>query len=302
MQNRGMFPYRRQGPKKRKNGQMRNKMRGPQKGLPNSARDLLPLLQPATKALAQVLAGRTQSSGQLGHAQAMLAHAERLLAERAHNRLNPAEREEFFEQLARLKLTLADADAEAEVRAAEEQVVKPPVRQVAHERLKEMALALSTPEGSARATGANGGSEAVEPDTEAEAPRAAETGTSESQPPSVDRVRDAPPGRLHLPRVSAEAAANAVASGAVEVGPRRRTRRSLKEPVAAPETKSTAAPEQAAAPQPAGVPDEQAPPAAAEAGEAAAKPVVRRPRKPKHKGVPDGWVIDEEGYVVPGPG
>ncbi|MCC2663083.1 MAG: hypothetical protein K0S35_1005, partial [Geminicoccaceae bacterium] len=102
------------------------KPRGPQKGLPNSARDLLPLLQPATKALAQMLAGRTQVSGQLEQARAMLSQAERLIADRVHNRLNPAEREEFFEQLARLRLTLADAYDEAEVRAAEEQAPRPP--------------------------------------------------------------------------------------------------------------------------------------------------------------------------------
>ena len=146
MQNRSIFPYRRHGPKKRvKHGPNRN-ARGPQKGLPNSARDLLPMLQPATKALAQVLAGRAGVSGQLGHARTMLAQAERMIAERAHNRLTPAEREEFFEQLARLKLTLADADAEAEVQAVEQHVPRPQAAPVAQERLKEMALALSVRE------------------------------------------------------------------------------------------------------------------------------------------------------------
>src|SRR5918999_4626897 len=122
MQTRSMFPYRRHGSKKRtKHGPGRTHPRVPQKGLPNSARDLLPLLQPATKALAQMLAGRSPSSGQLGHARTLLAQAERLISERQHNRLNPGEREEFFEQLARLRLTLADAESEAELRAAEEQ-------------------------------------------------------------------------------------------------------------------------------------------------------------------------------------
>ena len=92
MQNRSIFPYRRHGPKKRvKHGPNRN-ARGPQKGLPNSARDLLQMLQPATKALAKVLAGRAGVSGQLGHARTMLAQAERMIVERAHNRLTPAER------------------------------------------------------------------------------------------------------------------------------------------------------------------------------------------------------------------
>ena len=136
------------------------KPRGPQKGLPNSARDLLPMLQPATKALAQMLAGRTQVSGQLEQARAVLGQAERLIADRVHNRLNPAEREEFFEQLARLRLTLADAADEAEARAAEEQApARPAAPPVAQERLKEMALALATPEGARRRGAAAPGSE-----------------------------------------------------------------------------------------------------------------------------------------------
>ena len=76
MQNRSMFPFRRHGAKKRSKGPGR-KSRGPQRPLPNSARDLLPMLQPATKALAQVLAGRAGASGQLNHARNLLAHAER---------------------------------------------------------------------------------------------------------------------------------------------------------------------------------------------------------------------------------
>ena len=75
-----------------------------------------------------MLAGRTGAFGQLNHARNLLAHAERLINDRVHNRLIPAEREEFFEQLARLRLTLADADAEAEVQAAEEQVVSGSLR------------------------------------------------------------------------------------------------------------------------------------------------------------------------------
>src|SRR5919106_327194 len=126
MQNRSIFPYRRHGPKKRVKHGPNRKSRGPQKGLPNSARDLLPLLQPATKALAQMLAGRTGASGQLGHARTMLAQAERMIAERAHNRLTPA-----------------DADAEAQVQAVEEQEPRPQAPPVAQARLKEMALALS---------------------------------------------------------------------------------------------------------------------------------------------------------------
>lgn len=143
MQNRNMYLYRRQGPKKRPKSGAPKKGRPPQKGLPGSARDLLPIIQPATKALAQMLAGRTGASGQLGHARAVLAQSEKLVSERAHNRLNPAEREEFFEQVARLKLTLADAESEAEFEAAEEQPQAAPPLPVDRERLKAMALSLT---------------------------------------------------------------------------------------------------------------------------------------------------------------
>jgi hypothetical protein len=302
MQNRGMFPYRRQGPKKRKNGQARNKMRGPQKGLPNSARDLLPMLQPATKALAQMLAGRTQPSGQLGHAQSMLAHAERLIGERQHNRLNPAEREEFFEQLARLRLTLADAAAEAEVQAAEEQTVKPPARQVAHERLKEMALALTQPERAAppaALVGANGGGGAAVPATSEAALRTAEPEAAVEDAPSAPPapVQIGRGGRLQLPRASAEAAANAVATSGVGSAMRRRSRRAAAEAAAA----AAIAPPDAAGqvPQPAARPE--APVEQEAAADEADRRNGRRARKPKHKGLPEGWVIDEEGFVVPGP-
>ncbi|HET6521973.1 MAG TPA: hypothetical protein VFG47_19450, partial [Geminicoccaceae bacterium] len=144
-----MFPYRRPGQKKRpKNIANRGgKPKGPPpKGMPASARELLPMLQPATKALAQMLAGRSQQSGQYGHARAVLARAERLVAERATDRLNPAEREEFFEQLARLKLTIADAELEAEAVAEEAaEPSKPAPPPVGRERLREMAMALAGP-------------------------------------------------------------------------------------------------------------------------------------------------------------
>jgi hypothetical protein len=316
-----MFLYRRHGPRKRPKpghagqaghaGQGR-KPRGPHKGLPNSARDLLPLLQPATKALAQMLAGRTGVSGQLGHARAMLAQAERLIAERAHNRLNPAEREEFFEQLARLKLTLADADVEAEIRAAEDETPAPPAPPVAQERLKEMALALTArtpPAGAERPEG--DGDESAGPADEAAAQPAAST----TEPgPDVARSSEAVTsaanrraGRLELPRSVVGQAAPALQSG-TDVGRRRRLR-------ATPPTLPT----DAIRPDPVESSDE--PPvknlaAAEEPGEAAvgngaadeAKPAAtprtgarRATRKAKNQGVPEGWVIDDEGFVVPGP-
>jgi hypothetical protein len=348
MQNRSIFPYRRHGPKKRVKHGPNRKSRGPQKGLPNSARDLLPMLQPATKALAQVLAGRAGASGQLGHARTMLAQAERMIAERAHNRLSPAEREEFFEQLARLKLTLADADAEAEVQADERDEPKPQVEPIAQERLKEMALALSVRERPDRASGqiappaaqaptepsaqqAAAPSEDELEQTEGEAQPArdpaapvAEAGAGATREGSAARSRD----RLVLPKASADQAVQALAFGGLA---RRRSRASNRAAAAA---FAAAAEEDAAAraPEHGGTPPSQAAEvarsespevttgdaqqdatsedradqshvgngASAEAEPRPRAKATRRSRKPKHQGVPEGWVIDEEGFVVPG--
>ena len=324
-----MFPYRRHGPKKRIKHGPNRKARGPQKGLPNSARDLLPLLQPATKALAQVLAGRAGASGQLGHARSMLSQAERLIAERAHNRLTPAEREEFFEQLARLKLTIADAEAEAEVQAVEQQEPRPQAAPVARERLKEMALALtvrertSQPAIEAESAGAKPGDTEPEDDRE---PREEEARTAEParEPPSGAAGRA---GRLMLPRASADKAVQALAIGSLS---RRRNRtmswadaasaadasgRALTAPDFA-EVEDRPA-EVASSPEPETVPAAGEPPhgvqeaeaseasrggngAAADAQASPAKPVRRRRKPTKQQGLPDGWVIDEEGFVVPG--
>ena len=68
------------------------------------------MMQPSTKALAQMLAGNTKTSGQLVHARNVLAQALRMVDERMPDRLPPAAREQFFEQLALLKLTIADAE------------------------------------------------------------------------------------------------------------------------------------------------------------------------------------------------
>jgi hypothetical protein len=299
MQNRSMFPYRRHGAKKRSKGAAR-KSRGPERPLPNSARDLLPLLQPATKALAQMLAGRTGASGQLNHARNLLAHAERLISDRVHNRLIPAEREEFFEQLARLRLTLADADAEAEVQAAEEQVEKqPPPRPVAQERLKEMALALSRPErdrlGPLRpvdeAAGGRGDEPSVPTGAPADVPAGDDAPAEQEQRPPLRPLADLP-GRLVLPRARSESAREAIAQPASPrfrsrtPAPARPSRRD--EPV---ESAQPAARPESTSSDPGsgnGSTTESAPP----------RKLARRTRKSKD-GLPEGWVIDEEGYVVP---
>jgi hypothetical protein len=334
MQNRSMFPYRRHGPKKRtKGGGPMRKPRGPHKGLPNSARDLLPLLQPATKALAQMLAGRTQVSGQLEQARAMLNQAERLIADRVHNRLNPAEREEFFEQLARLRLTLADAADEAEARAVEEQRPRAPQPPpIAQERLKEMALALATREGARRRPGA-GGDDQTGP--AAPAPELPEASVSGDQPPRADRAADP---AAALPEAAAPggpagepAAAGAEAPPEATSGPRRllainkpgrlelpkdaavsvaRTLSIPRDRGAGPR-RMPSAPSAATLPVAPAQDDRTGPPAGAhdaEGGNGAAEDAesrekikaTRRSRKTQ-QGLPEGWIIDEEGFVVPGP-
>ncbi len=291
------------------------KPRGPQKGLPNSARDLLPLLQPATKALAQMLAGRTQVSGQLEQARAMLSQAERLIADRVHNRLNPAEREEFFEQLARLRLTLADAYDEAEVRAAEEQAPRPPQPPpIAQERLKEMALALASPEAARRRAAAAPSADA---DDEESAPPAAPEPESRTAPrvsepdlggdPAPAAEGDAPaeaapgprrlmainrPGRLELPK---DAAADVARSLSVPRGVGRRRIASAKAAaVTAASARAGEAEEMAPHDPPAGNG------ATAEAESRERAKAIRRSRKTQ-QGLPEGWIIDDEGFVVPGP-
>jgi hypothetical protein len=356
MQNRSIFPYRRHGPKKRVKHGPNRKPRGPQKGLPNSARDLLPMLQPATKALAQVLAGRAGASGQLGHARTMLAQAERMIAERAHNRLTPSEREEFFEQLARLKLTLADADAEAEVQAVEQHEPRPPAAPVAQERLKEMALALSGRERPSQ-SGAQAGPAASEAGTPEAGEASAHEGAPQAGAEPVENPEAAPEparepeagartgefgaaargGRLMLPKASADQAVQALSIG----GLARRRSRAMSWAAAASAADAAnwttpargAAAGAADASPPAATPEpDRGDPSGAAGGEqhSAERPddageahggeahggngtsadvettprakAARRGRKPKQQGLPEGWVIDEEGFVVPGAG
>jgi hypothetical protein len=305
MQNRGMFPYRRHGGKKRGKGPA-HQSRGSQRPLPNSARDLLPLLQPATKALAQMLAGRTGVSGQLNHARNLLAHAERLINDRVHNRLIPAEREEFFEQLARLRLTLADAEAEAEVQAAEEQVEKAPPRPVAHERLKEMALALTRPErervppprppDEAANSGPEPSPAAGDRTIAAGGPGdelAASRGAAEQQDrPPLRPLADLP-GRLVLSRTAGEKARGAITEPAI---PSRGRRSRQPNPDAAPPAAAADdGDREADAPAPGDG-------AGGDNGAAAAASRERKPARRTRKtkdGLPEGWVIDEEGFVVP---
>jgi len=142
-----MFPFRRGtggtgGGKKRSRGAGQNRRQGGRR-VPGSASELLPMLQPATKALAQVLAGNTKASGQLVHARNIVEQADRLLEDRAVDRLPPAQREEFAEQLARLKLTLADAEAFADGTEEDEPETPATSAPVSMERLRALALSLA---------------------------------------------------------------------------------------------------------------------------------------------------------------
>jgi len=312
-----MFPYRRHGSKKRpKHAPGRNHPRLPQKGLPNSARDLLPLLQPATKALAQMLAGRSQSSGQLGHARTLLAQAERLIGERQHNRLNPGEREEFFEQLARLRLTLADADSEAELQAAEEQAPPRPAPQpVARERLKELALALASPEapapGGPEPAGGNGPAvetAAAGPAADEPEPNQAEAGSRETEPgqPSAGTesitTKPSRPGRLGLSEVAAREAASALMTTPVRrpAMRRKRTMPVTTESPGSPAERDQASGEAAAQGGPGNGAEPQAEDDARLPAGSPRRTLKNAPRKTQ-QGLPEGWVIDEDGFVVPGP-
>ncbi|HEX6016218.1 MAG TPA: hypothetical protein VFY87_31325 [Geminicoccaceae bacterium] len=146
-----MFPYRRNGPKKRGKGggggRRHHDHHGGGRRVPGSAAELLPMLQPTTKALAQMLAGNTKTSGQLIHARNVLGQANRMVEDRLTDRLPPAAREEFLEQLARLKLTIADAD-EAGLAVEPDTNVppRPAVATVGIDRLREVALRLATAE------------------------------------------------------------------------------------------------------------------------------------------------------------
>lgn len=316
MQNRGMFPYRRQGPKKRK-GNPPRRGRGPTRPLPNSARELIPILQPTTKALAQVLAGRSGDSGQLAHAQTVLAHAERLVADRQANRLNPAEREELLEQIARLKLTIADAESEAENEAEEDEVQRPAPIAVGRDRLREMALALGSPRPAQAPPEAPSASPAAahslveaEPAGDDALPEPAVDG-DEALPSKSEQNHRA--GRLQLSGSAGEAAATAVTLR----GPiRRRGGRpptrlkpvNVSDDEPAPASRPEPAADAAAPVAPAGPPADQPgagnghPSAETTSAPAAAgSEPTNGPERLRRKGIPEGWVIDDDGFVVPGP-
>lgn len=185
-----MFPFRRGGKKRGKGGGAaagRRFARERRGGL--AVHELLTQLQPATKALAQVLAGNVKSSGQLQHARNLLAQAERAVEERAIDRLAPAQREEFLEQLARLKLTVADAEAAAgaasETAASE---TARPQATVDPSRLRELALSLALSTSRAPAPAPEPEAELTPPLVEAEEPPAPPPPSPPAAPPGSPRA------------------------------------------------------------------------------------------------------------------
>lgn len=298
MQNRNMFLYRRQGSKNRAKTGSSRKNRGPQKGLPTSARDLLPLIQPATKALAQMLAGRTAASGQLGHARAILAQTERLLADRSHNRLNPVEREEFFEQVARLRLTLSDAENEAEVQATEHQTPKSAPIPIDRERLKEMALALTGSSGSTSYEQRHGTPSSAPDEVAEDSPSHADSDDDDNddddnevltQSPLADdgiteakRRAQEDPSRLRLPHHVASRVTIRPESVRIETGNGRQRQRRAKSASPSPATAATSSGE------------------ATSERDQSAGAATSTDRDQSGQKLPKGWIIDEEGFVVPG--
>ena len=161
-----MFPFRRNGPKKRGKGggggsggggggRRHHDNAGVGRRSPGDAAARHGMMQPSTKALAQMLAGNTKTSGQLVHARNVLAQALRMVDERMPDRLPPAAREQFFEQLALLKLTIADAEDGDRAAEAEPEPAPRPATVVDAARLREVALSIANAEPTPRGPAAH---------------------------------------------------------------------------------------------------------------------------------------------------
>ena len=142
MKNRSVFPYRRSGGNGRpKQGNPNRRNRDQRRG-GGSAQDMLSQLQPVTKALAQMLAGNTRASGQIKHARSILENAQRLVDERQVERLRPVQKEEYFELLARLRLTLADAEDRTIDEPQQEAPAAPAKPPLDRDKLRALALSI----------------------------------------------------------------------------------------------------------------------------------------------------------------
>ena len=151
-----MFPFRRNGPKKRGKGggggggggggrRHHDNGQGGRR-IPGSGNEVLSLMQSSTKALAQMLAGNTRMSGQLQHARSVLAQANRMVDDRMPDRMPPAAREQFFEQLAILRLTITDAEESALAAEERPEPAAKPVVPLDADRLRDVARRLATAE------------------------------------------------------------------------------------------------------------------------------------------------------------
>lgn len=204
-----MFPFRRNGPKKRGKGgggggggRRHHDGGGAGRRIPGSAAELLGMMQPTTKALAQMLAGNTKISGQLVHARNVLAQANRMVDERMPDRLPPAAREQFFEQLALLKLTIADAEEGLAAEEEPEEAAPRPAPTMDAARLREVALSIAT----AQPAPVVRASPPVEEDDDPDLARPPEPTSGFSRPPS---------------RSEREPAATATGAEGAGTGPRR---------------------------------------------------------------------------------
>lgn len=100
----------------------------------------------ATKAVAQFISGNTRPSGQVAHARGVLGRAQKAIDDRLTERLAPGIKDDFLEQVALLRLTLADAatldEDEAEGGFDERpQAEAPP--EISMDRLRALALSIA---------------------------------------------------------------------------------------------------------------------------------------------------------------
>jgi hypothetical protein len=185
-----------------------------------------------------------------------------------------------------------------------------------------MALALATPEGARRRAGPgseDGGAEpqptaaevevpASRPVTEtgpapavapeSVAPEGEASGDAAPPPDGPRRLRAIPrPGRLELPRDAAATAVQSLSSVRIRTPARRRPLNAAPSPTPAPP--ASAAPVE---PEPAVLRQTNQHPGNGTETDAGDKAKASRRSRKTKAGLPEGWIIDDEGFVVPGPG
>lgn len=144
------FPFRRGAGKKRPKP-TNNKGRGGGGGsnyrsLPGNIGDLMSVMPSATKSVAQFISGNTKPSGQVAHARSVLARAQKSIDEKLTERLPPGVKDDFLEQVALLRLTLADAaslDDQSYDSHYEDENPSPPPAEISMDRLRALALSIA---------------------------------------------------------------------------------------------------------------------------------------------------------------